>query len=68
MIKSIYFFITYSSKQKENEENDSDIEFVVPEKRNLKPIFIFKKENYENQRYYYNKIYSIDKPKKKERL
>ena len=65
MIKSIYFFITYSSKQKENEENDSDIEFVVPEKRNLKPIFIFKKENYENQRYYYNKIYSIDKPKKK---
>ena len=61
MTKSIYFFVTYSRKQKENE---SDIEFVVSEKSNLKPVCIYKEEKIEGQRFYYNKIFAIEKPKK----
>ena len=44
MVKSIYFFVTYSRKQKENEE---DIEFVGFEKNNLKPTCIHKVEKFE---------------------
>ena len=61
MPNSIYFFVTYSRKQK---VNDDDIEFSVSEKSNLKPVCIFKKESYEGQRFYYNKIYAFEKPKK----
>ena len=61
MVKSIYFFVTYSRKQKENEE---DIEFVGSEKNNLKPTCIHKAEKFEGQRFYYNKIFAIEKPKK----
>ena len=61
MVKSIYFFVTYPRKQK---ENDSDIEFVLSEKSNLKPVCIYKEEKYEGQRFYYNKIFAIEKPKK----
>ena len=61
MQNSIYFFVTYSRKQK---VNDDDIEFSVSEKSNLKPVCIFKKESYEGQRFYYDKIYAFEKPKK----
>ena len=55
---SIYFFITYSRKER---ENSKDIYFIVPEKSELKPECIFTDELNENQRYYYNKIYKVSK-------
>ena len=61
MEKSLYFFVTYSRKQ---HENDSDIEFVVPEKSNMKPVCIHKEEIVQGQRFYYNKIFAVDKQKK----
>ena len=64
MAKKIYFFVTYSRKQK---ENDSDIEFVISEKNNLKPSCIYKEEKFEGQRFYYNKIFAVEKSKKKKK-
>ena len=60
MATSLYFFVTYSRKQQEN----NDIEFVMPEKKNLKPICIHKQEKYENHKFIYNKVFAIKKPKK----
>ena len=56
--KPLYFFITYTRKQK---ENDKDIDFIVPEKKELKPECIYIEELYENQLYYYNKIFKVSK-------
>ena len=56
--KSIYFFVKYNSTQK---ENTKDIDFVVPEKSNLKPVCIYIDDQYENQIYYYNKIFKVNK-------
>ena len=56
--KSIYFFITYFKKEK---EKDSDIYFVEPEGKEMQPECIYKEEIYENQFYYYNKIYKANK-------
>ena len=58
MTTSLYFFITYTRKKKENSEN---VEFIVPEKKSQKPECIFIDEKYENQKYYYNKIFKVDK-------
>lgn len=62
MSTSIYFFVTYSRKQQE----DNDIEFVMPEKKTLKPVCIYKEGKYESQsqKFYYNKIFAIEKSKK----
>jgi hypothetical protein len=60
MATSLYFFVTYSRKQKEN----NDVEFVVPEKNNLKPVCIYEDLKYEGQRFHYNKIFAVEKPKK----
>ena len=60
MATSLYFFVTYSRKQQEND----DIEFVMPEKKNLKPVCIYKEEKYESQKFIYNKVFAIEKPKK----
>ena len=43
--KSIYFFVTYFTKQK---ENDIDIDFVVPEKKDLWQNYIFVEDIYKN--------------------
>lgn len=56
--KSIYFFITYFKKEK---EKDSEIYFVEPEDKEMQPVCIYKEEIYENQFYYYNKIYKANK-------
>jgi hypothetical protein len=56
--KFLYFFITYIRKSK---ENTNDINFVVPEKKDLKPECIYIDEQYENQFYYYNKIFKVNK-------
>ena len=56
--KSIYFFITYFKKEK---EKDSDIYFVEPEDIEMHPVCIYQEEIYENQFYYYNKIYKANK-------
>ena len=61
MVKSIYFFVTYPRKQMEKE---GGVEFDVSEKNNLKPDCIYKEEDIEGQRFYYNKVFTIDKPKK----
>jgi hypothetical protein len=55
---SLYFFITYFRKQK---ENANDIDFVVPENNENKPECIYIDEQYENQLYYYNKIFKVSK-------
>ena len=60
MATSLYFFVTYSRKQKEND----DIEFVMPEKKSLNPVCIYKEEKYESQKFIYNKVFAIEKPKK----
>ena len=60
MATSLYFFVTYSRKQQEND----DIEFVMPEKKSLKPVCIYKEEKFENQKFIYNKVFAIEKPKK----
>ena len=60
METSLYFFVTYSRKQQEND----DIEFVMPEKKSLKPVCIYKEEKFENQKFIYNKVFAIEKPKK----
>ena len=60
MATSLYFFVSYSRKQKEN----NDVEFVVPEKNNLKPVCIYEDLKYEGQRFHYNKIFAVEKPKK----
>ena len=56
--KFLYFFISYARKSKEDK---NDINFVVPEKNDLKPECIYMEESYENQIYYYNKIFKVNK-------
>ena len=54
----IYFFITYTKKEKENEDEK---DFVEPKKKALKPECIYTEELYKNQIYFYNKIYKVSK-------
>ena len=57
----IYFFISYSRKERENRE---DIEFVVPDNDKETPECIISIENYENKAYNYKKIFrAINKSK-----
>lgn len=58
MTTSLYFFITYTRKQKENSD---DVEFIVPENKSQKPECIFVDEKYQNQKYIYNKVFKVDK-------
>ena len=62
MIKSLYFFVTYTSKKKENEK---DINFLVPENSLQKPECIHIEEEYKNQTFYYEKIFKVNKSKGK---
>ena len=55
---SLYFRITYPRKKK---ENTNDINFIVPEKDELKPKCIYLEEQFENQIFYYNKIFKAKK-------
>ena len=57
-INSIYFYINYSRKQK---EDIKDVEFIVPENKDHHPICIFNDEKPQNQYYIYNKIYKVSK-------
>ena len=56
----LYFFITYTRKKK---EEANDIDFVDPEKSELKPECIYLDEQYkdEEQLFYYNKIFKVSK-------
>ena len=36
----------------------------MPEKKSLKPVCIYKEEKFENQKFIYNKVFAIEKPKK----
>ena len=56
MTSWLYFFILYPRKKK---DDSNDIIFVDPE--NDKPICIFEDETYQNQIYYYKKIFKVDK-------
>ena len=58
MSNSIYFYITYTRKQK---ENSRDIEFIVSEKQSEKPECIDIDEKFENKKYFYNKVYKVSK-------
>ena len=53
---TIYFFISYQRKEK---ENANDIEFIVHEKKNQIPSCIYKEESYKNQLYNYNKVFKV---------
>ena len=61
MQKLLYFFISYPRKKR---DNANDIVFVVPENKNQKPECIYTDENYDNQIYYYKKIFKVNKLKK----
>ena len=56
--QSLYFFITYSLKQKENQK---EIEFVVPKENELKPSNIYQEEIIKSPYYIYNKIFKVSK-------
>ena len=58
MTTSLYFFILYDRPEKIDENN---ITFVVPKKQSEIPKCIYTYEKYDNKKYYYNKIYKIDK-------
>ena len=59
MSTSIYFYISYPSTKKVNDDNDTI--FVVPENNNDKPECIYNEENYQNNIYYYSKIFKVNK-------
>ena len=56
--QSLFFFITYSRKQK---ENPKEIEFVVPKENELKPLNIYQEEIFRSPYYIYNKIFKVSK-------
>ena len=58
--KFLYFFITYQSKEKENE---NDIKFEIPEDKDLQSESIYVDEQYENKNHYYdyNRIFRVNK-------
>ena len=56
--QSLYFFITYSLKQKENQK---EIKFVVPKENELKPSNIYQEEIIKSPYYIYNKIFKVSK-------
>ena len=58
MTTSLYFFILYDRPEK---ISDNDISFVVPEKQSEIPECFYTYEKYDNNKYYYNKIYKVDK-------
>ena len=60
----LYFFISYPRKKRENTE---DIIFVKPEDDNEKPQCIYVEDNYQNQIYFYMKIFKVKKTKKKDK-
>ena len=53
---TIYFFISYKRKGK---ENANDIKFLMNGKKKQIPICIYKEESNENQLYYYRKIFKV---------
>ena len=58
MTTSLYFFILYDRPEK---ISDNDISFVIPEKQSQIPECFYTYEKYDNNKYYYNKIYKVDK-------
>ena len=56
--ESIYFFITYFTKQKEDPRN---IDFVVPENKEKQPRIIYTDEQFKNPFYFYYKILNVSK-------
>lgn len=56
--KSIYFFIAYFRKQK---VNISDIEFVVPDNKDMHPTCVYFDELPKNKFYFYNQIFKVSK-------
>ena len=58
MDTQIFFFVTYTRKSK---ENPKEIDFIQPSKKDLQPECIYTDEFYENQIYFYNKVYKISK-------
>jgi hypothetical protein len=59
---SLYFFISY---QRTKKDDNNEIFFVEPKSENQKPECIYIDENYENQIYYYKRIFKVDKSKGK---
>ena len=55
----LYFFTYYWSEQKETSQNNN---FVVPEDENEEPSCIISEDSYENQKFYYKKIFKVEKP------
>ena len=54
----IYFFIYYPLSKR---EASGDIYFIKPEKKSKIPICIYKDEIFENNKYYYKKIFKTIK-------
>ena len=54
----IYFFISYPKVKK---EDNNDIKFVVPAKKEQKPECIHFEEYYDNKSYFYKKVFKVNK-------
>ena len=55
----LYFFISYQKTQKENQ---NDLVFVVPEKKEHNPECIYSDDDfYDNKQYYDRKIFKVNK-------
>ena len=60
MASSLFFFISYPRQKRDNID---DIVFIVPNNQN--PECIFTEEFYQNQIYFYKKIYKVTKSNEK---
>ena len=58
MDNCIYFIISYPRTKK---ESPSDIDFIIPENKEQKPVCIHCDDSYDNKIYFYRKIYKVNK-------
>ena len=57
-MESIYFFILYHTRKK---ENSNDVNFITSENNNQIPECIYNEDLYQNKIFYYKKIFKINK-------
>ena len=58
MTDFVYFIISYSRTKK---ENPNEIDFIIPDNKELKPECLYSDENFDNKIYHYKKIYKVNK-------
>ncbi len=64
METSLYFFITYSLN---NQENENDFNCIKTKNKDQNIECIYSVENFENGMYYYKKVFKLNKQNEKEK-